>query len=75
MPQRKKARPFAARIYHTKEERWIEPGDPVNLEHLSDADYKTITDMFPEGMDPADADALVRDAADAAAVRHGAKEK
>jgi hypothetical protein len=79
MPARKKSRVFPINIYSTaltkdgSEVGWVKAGEPVNLEHLNDNDYRAINDAYPEGMDPAEAQAKIQAAAAEAAERHGAK--
>ena len=70
MAPRKKSRVFPINIYSTAKDKngaevgWVMAGEPVNLEHLDDAGYQAINTAFPEGMDAAEAEAKIRDAAE-----------
>lgn len=46
--------------------RTFQPGEPVPLDHLSDADYDHLMRLYPEEMSPAEAKRVAADRAAAA---------
>lgn len=54
MAQRKTERVLAIPVWHRKEMRLIPPGEPVNLEHLTDEEYERFSALYPDDMPAAE---------------------